>query len=122
MAALRYLPRRIINSQAPRYEANQHSLKTNPWQPFKDRPSGGIVGTIFGAMNQIEIIKINEHIKQGDQERKLLVDITKINSASIDKLEKTVEQVLLQLKELALYDVPLIEVHLAHNLRSLIDE
>ena len=49
---------------------------------------GGIVGTIFGAMNQIEIIKINEHIKQGDQERKLLVDITKINSASIDKLEK----------------------------------
>ena len=83
---------------------------------------GGIVGTIFGAMNQIEIIKINEHIKQGDQERKLLVDITKINSASIDKLEKTVDQVLLQLKELALYDVPLIEVHLAHNLRSLIDE
>ena len=63
---------------------------------------GGIVGTIFGAMNQIEIIKINKHIKQGDQERKFLADITHINSASLDKLEKTVQQVLLQLKSLAL--------------------
>ena len=83
---------------------------------------GGIDGTIFGAMNQIEIIKTNEHIKQGDQERKLLVDITLINSASIDKLEKTMQQVLLQLHNLALYDMPIIEVHLAQNLWSVIDE
>ena len=72
-------------------------------------------------MNHIEIIKINEHIKQGDQERKLLIDISCINSASIDKLEKTMQQVLLQLKNMALHDVPLIEVHVAHNLRLLID-
>ena len=28
---------------------------------------GGIVETIFGAMNPIEIIKINKHIKQGEK-------------------------------------------------------
>jgi hypothetical protein len=81
-----------------------------------------VFGTIFRALNQIEIAKINQHIKNVDKERKLLVDITQINSQSIDKLERSVEDIIIRLEDMALYNMPLIEVHLRANLEAVTDE